>query len=274
MSNHNLYEDQFNAKYNFGACEKVKKTLIIASTPRCGSHLLGHSLYETKQFGFPLEYVQPANLDKWKIIYKTDNTSVALDQIEQHRTSPNGVFSIKIHYHQLSQLGGFNGLLKRYKNPYIMLLTRSDALNQAVSLSIARQSGVWIAGQLPKNYNITYNYDDINYCLRRTLLDNAAWRYLLASSTADYIELDFAQVKTDLNNCVVKIADFMQLENFNIKEPVKHATKVQSNAINKEWIEKFKSDKRTQDILLDVDKVLDKKSIASKVKYRIKNIFT
>lgn len=268
-----LYENQFDSKYHFEHRPQIDKTLVIASTPRCGSHLLGHSLYETRQFGFPLEYVQPENLNKWKSIFRTADTSSTLDQIERNRTSPNGVFSLKVHYHQLGQLGGFDGLLKRYKNPYIVLLSRSDELNQAVSLSIARQSGVWISGQVPKNTNLIYNFEDINYCLRRTILHNASWRYLLASSTCNYIELDFAMVKTNLNESVKTISNFMEIKNFSIEEQVVHATKRQSSQINKDWISRFKEEKRAKDVLIDVDELLEAKSLKSKIKYKIKNMF-
>ena len=39
-----LYEDQFLEKNDLNRVEKPSKTLIIASTGRSGSHMLGHAL--------------------------------------------------------------------------------------------------------------------------------------------------------------------------------------------------------------------------------------
>ena len=39
-----LYEDQFSEEYDFPRLEKPTKILIIASTARCGSHMLEHAL--------------------------------------------------------------------------------------------------------------------------------------------------------------------------------------------------------------------------------------
>ncbi len=52
--NQKLYEQQFSLQNNFEKGVDIRKTLVIASTPRCGSHFLGHALHQTGQFGFPL----------------------------------------------------------------------------------------------------------------------------------------------------------------------------------------------------------------------------
>ena len=61
-----LYKEQFLEEHDYPRVSKPTKVLIIASTERCGSHMLGHALHNTHAFGFPLEYANPANLKKWK----------------------------------------------------------------------------------------------------------------------------------------------------------------------------------------------------------------
>jgi len=41
--NQKLYEQQFSLQNNFEKGVDIRKTLVIASTPRCGSHFLGHA---------------------------------------------------------------------------------------------------------------------------------------------------------------------------------------------------------------------------------------
>ncbi|WP_371194971.1 Stf0 family sulfotransferase [Glaciecola sp. SC05] len=252
----NLYENQFDPAHNFPESE-IHKTLIIASTPRSGSHFLGHALFQSKHFGFPLEYANPVNMKKWKDIYGETKFFETLGKIELDRTSENGVFAIKTHYSHLAEFGGINGLLQRYKNPHFILLTRSDIINQAVSLAIARQTGIWISDQLPKNSVPKYNYDEIHYCLKRTLLHNASWKYLLTTHNCKFIDLDFSDLKKDLKTTILKISNFIGVdvpEDSLISEPV---TKQQSNNLNVEWINRFLKEHQRDKELIDIEFELD-----------------
>jgi len=263
-----LYEDQFSDKHDFPKVEKPSKILIIASTGRCGSHMLGHALHKTNSFGFPLEYTNPTNLLEWKRRFKEDDFYEALTLIQQRRTSPNGVFGIKIHYPHIKQFGGFDNLVKLFPNAYYILLSRKDVLKQAVSLSIASQTGVWISGQKPINNNPTYSYKHIDECLRETILNNSSWRYTLAASGCNYIELDFDHVRNNLTESLENIAEFVDIEITPNQIPKELVTKMQSKSINKEWKRKFIVDFNKIDELLGSPE----NSVLGKVKGKVKKI--
>ncbi|WP_213999938.1 Stf0 family sulfotransferase [Arsukibacterium sp.] len=236
----NLYEDQFLEEHDFPTVDKASKTLIIASTARCGSHMLGHALYKTDSFGFPLEYANPANLRRWKERFGIKDVDKLMLQIKRHRTSENGLFSIKIHYNHIKQFGSFTNLMNIFPDAHYVLLSRHDVLEQAVSLAIANQTGVWISGQKPVNENPVYNAIQINHCLRQTILNNASWRYILAASGVNYIEMDFSQIKHHLVSSISTIARFVETE---VKHfPTEQATEKQSNNLNKEWTRRFLED--------------------------------
>jgi len=233
-----LYEDQFSEAHDFPETKPLK-VLVIASTGRCGSHMLGHALHKTGCFGFPLEYTNKANLAEWKRRLKKDDFHDAMEEIQRRRTSPNGVFGIKIHYPHIKQFGGFDGLMKAFPNAYYVLLSRKNVLRQAVSLSIAGQSGVWISGQKPTGRKPVYDFDDIDRCLRETIINNASWRYVLAAGGCHYIEMDFDHVRNDISGAVKDIADFMGVEITQGRVPEEQVTKNQSESINEEWARKF-----------------------------------
>ncbi|WP_089676027.1 Stf0 family sulfotransferase [Vreelandella aquamarina] len=71
----NFYAKQFGEDLNFPSFDNVEdvRCLVICSTPRCGSHMLGHSLYETGKAGFPLEYLQKNNLKRWSDVLGEKN---------------------------------------------------------------------------------------------------------------------------------------------------------------------------------------------------------
>lgn len=246
-----LYEDQFSANHDFPRVDMPSKVLVIASTGRCGSHMLGHALYTTDSFGFPLEYAQAANLAEWKRRLGIRDFNAVLAEIQQRRTSPNGVFGIKIHYSHIKQFGGFREVMKCFPDAYYIRLSRKDVLRQAVSLSIARQTGVWISGQQPVNTEPKYSVPHINECLRTTILEDSSWRYLLAASGCRHIELDFDDVRNNLANSIRSIASFMGVTVPEEKIPKRPITKTQSDGINARWMAQFISDGDGTDELLD-----------------------
>lgn len=237
-----LYADQFSQEHDFPPVEAPTKILIIASTGRCGSHMLGHALFETKKFGFPLEYLNPANLAQWKRLLEINNTQQVIREIQKRRTSPNGVFAIKVHYPHIKALGGFDNFIKCFPNAYYVLLSRKNVLKQAVSLSLASQTGVWISGQKPTNDNPIYNFEHIDNCLRETILNNASWRYSLAATGRSYIEMDFDHVRSNLAHSINAIADFIDIALSEKDIPATQVTKRQSNSLNADWEAKFLED--------------------------------
>jgi len=242
-----LYEGQFGERQDFSRVVQPSKILIIATTPRCGSHMLGHALHETNSFGFPLEYAHPRNLAEWKRRLGVEDFRLVLKEIQRRRTSSNGVFGIKIHYSHIKQFGGFKKLLEYLPDAHYVLLSRGDVLRQAVSWSIASQTGVWISGQKPVKDRPEYDFEHIAERLRQTILQNASWRYLLAANGCNYVEMNFCDVKSNLSQSIQKIADFIDIELDPGRIPETHLTKTQRGDINAEWAIKFISDFGTAD---------------------------
>jgi len=169
----------------------------------------------------------------------SQNLGEVLEKIQQRRTSANGVFGIKIHYSHIAQFGSFSKLTEYFPDAYYIVLTRKDVLSQAVSLSIAKQTGVWISGQEPISNNPTYSYQAIDRYLRQTLRDNASWRYLLSANGCNFIEMDFDSVREDLPGAVSRIARFTGIDVGTLKIPDQQATRKQSNNLNLEWKNRF-----------------------------------
>ena len=237
-----LYKEQFSKDHDFPRVASPAKVLIIASTARCGSHMLGHALNKTNKFGFPLEYANPANLAEWKRRLEIDDLQAVMAEIQRLRTSPNGVFGIKMHYPHIHQFGGFENVIKCFPDAYYILLSRMDVLKQAVSLSIARKTGVWISGQKPVNDSPEYDFSHINRCLRETILNNSSWRYTLAASGCNYIEMDFDHVRHNLVQSIENIASFIDIEIDASDIPNEQVTRKQSNQRNTEWETRFISE--------------------------------
>lgn len=273
-----LYQDQFSTEHDFGENRRPTKTLIIASTPRCGSHMLGHILYGTKQFGFPLEYANPRNVREWNRRLGLQDFPATLRAIQKRRTSPNGVFSIKLHMQHIKAFGDFSALNAFFPDPYFVLLTRNDVLKQAVSLSIAEQTGSWISAQKPKEGSAVYDFEHIKQALRRLILDRSTWRYLLEAYDCNYCELDFSNVLNNVRDSISTVANLMRLEMRQEDMLVTFPTKKQGGKTNLLWRNRFIKDFRAKNDFSLIDPIaytaLCQKTLRQRLRDRAKRLLS
>lgn len=136
---------------------KVSKTLVICSLPRSGSNLLAEVLTSTRRCGMPLEYFNHEYEEEFRDRWDLPIAASALDYLAEalnRTTTPNGVFGLKIHWHQLSTLllrlfPGRTVQESIYEISYLLpdihyvYLSRRDKLRQAVSYARALQTNTW-----------------------------------------------------------------------------------------------------------------------------------
>jgi len=237
-----LYLDQFHAKYDFDGGVKPCKFIVIATTARSGSHMLGHAMRASGRLGFPLEYANPSNLKEWETLLQAQGFENVIEKLKNRRTSPNGVFSLKIHYSQLLRLGGFGEVQRIFPDSKYILLSRKNVVKQAVSYAIALQTGVWIEGQEGSRKSPRYDFALIDRCLKEILGDTAAWRYILNASGSDFLELEFEGVVSDMGSALNKVCSFAGVSGSDSIAGDPLVTHSQSGTRNQEWVDRFVKD--------------------------------
>ncbi len=236
----NLYQPQFAPALDIADAPPPRTTLVIASTPRCGSHMLGHAIAATHLMGVPYEYCNPANLAEWQTHLKSDGTPATLQGIMQRRTTPNGIFSIKAHYSQTDTLGGPTAFLAAFPDVRIVHLRRADVLRQAISFAIALQTGVWISEQEPIAETVRYDGRMIAACLRDIALQNASWTTAIHASARPSIVLEYEAVCQDLLGTLRRIAGLLGVELPDDALPAAAVTRPQSvTGRTEDWIARF-----------------------------------
>ncbi len=134
---------------------------LIATAPRSGSWLLSEALYNTGLAGHPHEYFRPDFRDVWAHEWQLPQGASIADYIaaaKANTRTPNGVFSVKVHWYQLVWLYGalapgafFTGaraaeLLEAMFAPLqYVFLWRRDTARQAISYYRASRSQKWFA---------------------------------------------------------------------------------------------------------------------------------
>lgn len=233
-------DGQYDSTHNFDYDGPVTKTLIIASSPRSGSHMLGHVLHQTRLLGHPLEYMQPAHHRRWKQHYGVSTTREVFASLKHDRTSPNGVFSAKLHFPHLLDIGGMSAIRELFPDPHFVLLRRRDTVKQAVSLTLARQSGLWF-GESPSDDQVEYDARAIDKALSDAIRQTADWRFELLRSGLPLLEIDFEDVPKDVPGVTRRIADFMGVDIPDAALPQEPSTRQQSSTLNATWREQYMS---------------------------------
>ncbi len=178
--------------------QPLTRFIIIAKTPRVGSHLLGRLLWRAG-LGVPHEYYNsqylPTFAQRWGVD-RADPSFPAryLEAVVRHRTV-GGVCTVSCaprRFHLLEDgLAACQGL----PGPSFVHLWRRDSLAQAISLQLATQSGFWDMTAEPTSppepdMDIL-DLDALRRTIRWLLMGELWWRADLRCRTRSLIHIDY-----------------------------------------------------------------------------------
>jgi LPS sulfotransferase NodH len=224
---------------------------VIASPSRSGSNMLQRALWRTRLAGAPEEYFTEdyvRDFDaRWNVVNGALDVRRYLALLFRHRTSPNGVFGMKVHgedleNHFLRSLD-INTLLD---TPRIIALSRRDAVRQAVSYAIARQTGVFIVDGdwLPRRTPIAephYNFDLILACHQAIEREQAAWERVFGRSPYPPHRVMYEDLVDHYHDEVHACLEFLGVEP--PAEIARPNVQRQATAINDEWAARFREER-------------------------------
>jgi LPS sulfotransferase NodH len=182
-------------RFDFAAAAPVRKFYIIASAERSGSTYLCLKLWQTGALGAPWEYLNyQTEMVAMARRLQTNDVNDYLRQVVACRTSANGTFAIKAHYHHFSYvLDRYPQLLDALPPPHFIVMQRHDRLGQAISLARAIQTNAWSSFARASSEPV-YDAALISQCLRKVEMQTAGWagwlnEHRIVPLTIDYDEL-------------------------------------------------------------------------------------
>jgi len=244
------YEKQFSLEMDLAEVNWPSKFLLIASTPRCGSHLLGHMLMDQGEYGVPLEYLNQSNFPYWYRRLKSKDPKSMFEELVPKRTSPTGNFTLKAHWHQYTLFENkINTLTKNVGISDIIWIYRRSILKQAISLAIAEQTQAWISGT-PELQPAVYSFSHIESAATRINNENSQWKEYLSSREAENV---FCICYEDLTSTQGDgLARLNRHLNCNPDVKLTSRTKPQTQNRNIDWAIRFKSElKKEQEWILE-----------------------
>lgn len=214
------YEERFDWPPVYG----TRRPYMLASVPRTGSTFLSHLLWRTGSLGAPLEYLNFEATGPYGSI--CDAPSAQLDhwqRILARRTSPNGVFGVKVFPLQMEVLGRANPsllaramrfLLAEGSQSKVVQLRRRDTAGHAISLARASLSGVWRAEQErgQNSEEPTYSKAIVERAMRELQVQEQAWQQMYRETGISPLMLWYEDVVEAPEAAVGQVADYLGVE--------------------------------------------------------------
>jgi LPS sulfotransferase NodH len=220
MANFNKYDQYLSKQRDFeGSPHKVQTRYIICSSPRTGSTLLGQMLKDSNCAGDPLEYFNP---QYFQALRRRFNASAKFDEItqllESHRTSPNGIFGIQIHWSHFSKIFQNNPHERDlfFRNfDKVIFIRRKDKIAQAISLYRATTTKLWSSvdeDQIKTAYYKDDEYFDpeaLTRFLHYVIYQDEGWLKYLNANNKSYKTLFYEDITQDWNRSSRNVLNFI-----------------------------------------------------------------
>lgn len=207
---------------------------VVASQPRCGSHYLADLLRETGQAGVPLEYFHTAHWKRWVKRCGQNNPLSAFRILCQRRTTPNGVFGVKMHWKQF-QLACRLRLEDEFAQSPFIQITRDDLLGQAISLVIASQTGAWIHEHQAQR-SPEYSFDAIQQAVGRLIVERGNWDRFFAATGIQPLRISYENLTDDRDPTMQRVCRHIGID-WDVTEPA--GTRVQRTGRSDEWRDRY-----------------------------------
>jgi len=212
---------ELSPERDFPAKTPVSRRYCILSSPRSGSTLLGRFLHETRLAGDPQEYFNPPLLAIER--ERSGNPNLSLNEfmrlMEARRTSPNGVFGMKVHYSQLMGVLRLNkpdakvfGFVKKFGK--LIWIRRRDRIGQAISQALALRTQVWSSedSRFGQESNVNIHPFECVRALRAVCGDDVGWEQLIRAAKLAVHEVWYEDLVADYETQCRAVLAYLDLD--------------------------------------------------------------
>ncbi len=232
-----------DARLDFTHRTPMRKSYIVASSPRSGSTYLCRVLGQSGLLGTPSEVLNPGfDLRAFKNRFKASSPADYIAELVARRTAKSGVFGLKAHFEN------FEGFLKEYPalldvlSPVTYIyINRQDRVAQAVSMARALQTNQWSSqGEKGPKPQLRYDRELIANSMKEVELQDAGWLNWFKANSITPFRLAYEDLIADPASTVQSVVEYLEVQNAERDEVKVPPVEKQSDDTNQEWIERFR----------------------------------
>jgi trehalose 2-sulfotransferase len=235
---------------------------LIASVQRSGTHLLCSILRSTGIAGSPGEYFLSKPGETWEKRWRATSRAAYLEQVLRQNTGANRVFGAVVMWSYFERMLELLREIPAYKNhsgaellaavfsePKYIWMRRRNHVEQAISWTIACQTGAWTQKAEEKSQLRTtpkFDFKVIDEWCNRIAAHDEGWANYFRENRIEPLVLFYEDVVTSHRAAAGRVLEFLEVpfpQNLAIPPP---AIEKQANQISEEWAEAYLKLKRVK----------------------------
>ena len=228
----------------------LRKSFIVASAQRCGSTFLCNLLWQTGVLGAPAAYFQYRKRPTAKTLrdmmmerLKASSPDDYLAKLLACRTSTNGIFGVKVHFHDFeAMLRQTPDILDRLAPATFIYVERTDKLAQAVSLAMALQTDAWTSLKKSAARTVRYDRDLITKCLEQNEQQELSWQTWFEENDVEPWRVTYEDLTVDSAAVVRRVVELLDAQNDEPDAVLVPKIEKQGDETNSEWITRFRQE--------------------------------
>jgi LPS sulfotransferase NodH len=174
--------------------------------------------------------------------FRVDSPQDYLVELLRRRTSQNGIFGFKAHYHHFKvALRQNRDLLERLAPLSYVYLHRTDRVAQAVSLAKALQTRAWVSLGDERRLPLFYSREFVTACLDELKQQDEDWRRWFHQNQIEPMVISYEDLMRNPHEVVQNIADITGVGEVTKTLELPRVER-QSDHVNDEWIAKYRAD--------------------------------
>jgi trehalose 2-sulfotransferase len=233
-----VYTSHHKFDHVFEGAPRPTASLVICSLPRSGSSLLCDLLANTELAGAPMEFFDPDAVEEFRRIWGVDSFDEYLDALLAKKTSPNGVFALKLLFGQLAELEG-RDLRTILPHPRFVYITRRDQVRQAVSFARATQTGQWASDHPAPASPPVFDRAQVREMLTWVQRDERSWEAFFEHHAISPLRILYEDLVGSVEQTVLAVMHYAGVElppGFRLKPPTLGQ---QADELSEEWVRRF-----------------------------------
>ena len=213
---------------------------VVCAVPRSGSSLLCELLCLTGLAGAPTEFFDPELMAKFREAWAVRTLDEYVQALVAKKTTPNGVFGFKAHYHQLANAFREADMSAHFPDLRYIYITRDDRIRQAVSYAKAVQTGQWASEHaVTQGREPVFKKDQIDRLLDRVRGQEERWEGLFERRGIRPLRLVYEELVESPDRTVLRVLEFIGVEPpqpFLLRRPT---LSKQADQESEEWVRRY-----------------------------------
>jgi LPS sulfotransferase NodH len=231
-------------RLDFPVLSSFAKSYVVASSYRSGSTYFCSLLWKTGVLGAPAEYLNTGDGRQLREVMarRLQPTSPEdyFKKLLARRTSSNGVFGVKAHYHHFEQALTWCPSMLDLLSPVLYIyLTRHDHIAQAVSMAKAMQTDRWTSMDPEARAVLRYDGSLIRRCLEDIHCQKIGWLRWFELNSVTPLVLNYEELIANTGDVVKKVMQFLKISQTGSCENHPPSVEKLGDRVNVEWAARF-----------------------------------